>query len=64
MKQYTLQDIKDAYEDGYYEGAGDDAWYNDHDSSDDSTLNSDAMVNDPRDKFIAELLKRNANHVN
>ena len=30
-KTYTLKDIKQAFVDGFYDGAGDDAWYEDHD---------------------------------
>ena len=30
-KTYTLEDIKQAFVDGFYDGAGDDAWYEDHD---------------------------------
>lgn len=42
MKTYTIDDIKEAFEDGYYEGAGDDAWYRAHDE--DGKLNADASV--------------------
>ena len=34
-KKYSLEDLKDAFESGYYEAAGDDSWYNDHDDEGD-----------------------------
>lgn len=55
MKEtYTEQDLRDAYEDGYYEGAGDDAWYRDH-SNQVSDLNADADVHRPMNEYIKEL---------
>ena len=37
-KTYTLEDIKQAFVDGFYDGAGDDAWYEDHDCEGYSTI--------------------------
>ena len=37
-KTYTLRDIKQAFIDGFYDGAGDDAWYEDHDCEGYSTI--------------------------
>ena len=51
MKTYTIEDIKTAFEDGYYEGVGDDAWYRDHD--DEGELKDDASVH----KYIREHLE-------
>ena len=51
MKTYTIEDIKTAFEDGYYEGVGDDAWYRDHD--DEGQLKDDASVH----RYIEEHLE-------
>lgn len=42
-----------AYIDGYYEGAGDDAWYKDHD--DEGNLKSDAYVHPHLNKYTEAL---------
>ena len=51
---YTLEDIKEAFEEGFYEGAGDDAWYRDHPGAD-CELSSTAGVLAPLEEFIKEL---------
>ena len=55
-KTYTEQDLKNAYEAGFYEGAGDDAWYADH-SNDVSDLDDKAMVHKPMNEYIKEIKK-------
>ncbi len=57
---YTLENIKDGYEDAYYEGAGDDAWYRDH-KDQESNLNADAWVRRPMNEFIEHLNKDEEN---
>ena len=52
-KLITIMDLKDAYEQGFYEGAGGDAWYADH-SNDVSDLNENAMVHKPMNEYIKE----------
>lgn len=58
-KNYTLEDIKMAYADGYYEGTGDDAWYRDHK---DGVLVDDAMVERALNEYIEQLTRHNAVH--
>ncbi len=53
-KKYSIEDIKDAYESGYYEGAGDDAWYRDHTNSS-GDLNEDAFVHRPMEEYVKEI---------
>jgi len=53
-KTYTEQDLKNAYEAGIYEGAGDDAWYADH-SNDASDLDDEAMVHKPMNEYVKEI---------
>ena len=50
---FTLQNIKDAYQDAYYEGTGKDAWYRDHDI--DGNLNENAFVHSPMKQYIEHL---------
>ena len=54
---YTLKDIRVAYDDAYYEGAGDDAWYRDH-SSESSEPLAEAMVQHPMKEHIKWLEKQ------
>lgn len=56
MKTYTIEDIKEAYECGFYEGAGDDAWYKDHNTPDGS-LTATAFVHRPLNEYVADLTK-------
>lgn len=53
--RFTLKDIKDAYEDGYYEGTGDDAWYRDHTTEPGSQLDSGASVHRPMNEFLLQV---------
>ncbi len=57
---YTLQDIKDAYEEGYYETQHD-LWYREHDTEEEGRgccgLNPDASVHKPMNEFIEGLNK-------
>ena len=55
MKTYTIEDIKSAFEDGYYDGAGDDAWYRDYD--DDGELIENAYVHTYLKEYLKDLLK-------
>ena len=46
-RTYTLADVKEAFLDGYFEGAGDDQWYAQHDkkSNDCETVLADSHAN-------------------
>jgi len=52
--KFTLDDIKDAYVSGYYEGAGDDAWYRNHNVKPDYSLDPDASVHKPMNEYLKE----------
>ena len=59
-KLYTIEDIKEAYEDGFYE-LYDDLWYTDHDTKlEDGNpcgLNAEALVHKPMNKYIKDLIR-------
>ena len=56
MRTYTLEEVKEAYEEGFYEGAGDDAWYRDHPGVL-CKLSESAAVTQPLNEFVEELNK-------
>lgn len=43
--------VVDAFESGYYDGAGDDLWYADHDSAD-GELTETASIHGPMKEFL------------
>ena len=56
-KTYTIKDIKIAFLDGYFEGAGDDAWYAAHDpeSGDCEAVKEDSLAHRLWLEYLAEL---------
>lgn len=53
---YTIDTVKEAYIEGYYEGAGDDAWYRDHPDTK-CTLSDEASVYPSLHQYVEEIKK-------
>ena len=60
MKTYTLGEVKtiiaDAFESGYFEGAGDEAWYASHTDVESTALDADSYCAQLIQKEIAGFL--------
>ena len=52
---FSLDDIQEAYDAGYYQGAGDDVWYKDHTSG--GKLKDTASITRHWVKYRADLLE-------